>query len=377
MLKTIGVTILLLISVALGVASYAILSMPLVVSTQNVAVNSTNTTDSTYPSNSTVATTTKQKTPEKSVVAKKIAAPVKTEQTPATQATPVPAVPQIPFEQLNVTARKALVNILCSTQSGGPLSPISGSGVIISDNGVILTNAHIAQYFLLRDFNGQKDAVECLIRTGSPAYNTYSAELVYISPTWIADNKTVLTDQNPKGTGEHDYAFLRITGKVDGSPVTDRVPYLPVSLSENNIVGTYELLASYPAGFLGGQSILQNLFQSSAITTIQEVYTFGSDTIDLVSVPSTVVSQKGSSGGAVVNGFGTLTGIISTETEGATTGDRDLRAITASYINRDLKAESGSSIADILAFPAQYTQNFNTTIAPKLSEILTNAILKK
>lgn len=283
---------------------------------------------------------------------------------------------KISFETINVNTRKAVVNILCSTKNSGSLSPITGSGVVIGGNGVILTNAHIAQYLLLKDFNNQKDFISCTIRTGNPAYPTYKAELIYISPSWVKDNKSVLTEENPKGTGEYDYAFLRVTGRVDESK-TDIIPFVPISLSENNSIGSYTLLASYPAGFLGGQSILRELYQSSSVVSIANVFTFSTSTIDLISIGGSVVSQKGSSGGAVVNDQGELIGIISTESEAAKTSDRDLRAITLAYINRDLINESGSSIIDILANPAEYAKVFNINIAPKLVEILTNAILKK
>src|SRR3989344_252919 len=53
---------------------------------------------------------------------------------------------------LNEQVRAAVVNILCITGSGGPLNSISGSGVIIDPRGIILTNAHVAQYFLLKNY---------------------------------------------------------------------------------------------------------------------------------------------------------------------------------------------------------------------------------
>lgn len=398
MLKTVGVTILLFISVVFCVVAYTLATMPESIFAPIITGKETATTTNSAkpispmspisPIESVSTTTIKLKTPVKPTTAKKITATTPTTspkqtpvvETPSTgsgQATPVQTTPQIPFETINVLTRKTVVNILCSADAGSSLSPVTGSGVVIRNDGVILTNAHLGQFFLLKDFNGQKNSVQCVIRAGNPAYPAYTAELVYISPAWIAENKTILTEQNPKGTGEHDYAFLRITGKIDGSPMTEKIPFLPISLSENNATGNYVLLASYPAGFLGGQSILQDLFQSSAITKIGDVYTFGSSTIDLISVPATIVSQKGSSGGAVVDGQGELIGIITTETEAEQTGDRDLRAITLSYINRDLKAESGSDLADILSSPAEYAKSFNQNIAPKLTEILTNAILKK
>ena len=63
-------------------------------------------------------------------------------------------------------SRSALVNIFC-VPAGSTGSIISGSGVIIDPKGIILTNAHVAQYVLL----SQDPALNltCSIRNGSPA----------------------------------------------------------------------------------------------------------------------------------------------------------------------------------------------------------------
>lgn len=283
----------------------------------------------------------------------------------------------ISFDQINDFARKALVNILCTTKSAGPFSPISGSGVVISSDGVIVTNAHVVEYYLLKDFNGQKDFVQCLIRTGSPAYPSYIAELVYIPPIWVQDNSKILVEQNPTGTGEHDYAFLKIISKTDGSSIQSRLPYMPISLDENINKGNNILLASYPAGFLGGIAIEKDLYQTSTITQIFQTFTFSENTVDVISVPGTVVSQKGSSGGAAVNDQDELAGIITTSSDASTTGGRDLRAITLPYINRDLIANAGINLQTILENSQSISDTFNQTIADSLTKILTDSILVK
>src|ERR1700733_7735385 len=63
-----------------------------------------------------------------------------------------PIVPSLSSTELNTQTRAALVNIECTTIAGGTFEPISGSGVVIDSDGVILTNAHVAQFFLLRDY---------------------------------------------------------------------------------------------------------------------------------------------------------------------------------------------------------------------------------
>ena len=51
----------------------------------------------------------------------------------------------------------------------------------------------------------------------------------------------------------------------------------------------------------------------------------------------------------MVNAWSRLVGIITTTSEGATTGDRDLRGITLAYINRDLITQTGNTLAGMLS----------------------------
>lgn len=329
-----------------------------------------------------VATSTKEN--KKSVVTKEdLKIQVKTDKTTAKKpwASSTPIVIRTPepapdFEAINTFARQAIVNILCTTK-GGELSPISGTGVIVEPNGLILTNAHIGQYFLLKDFR-QKDFIQCVARTGSPAYPKYNLELVYISPTWVSENKAQLKDQNPKGTGENDFAFLRITKSVDDTNLPNKFPFLTMNLRENIQINEPVLLVSYPAGFLGGLSILQNLNVTSAITNIQDVFTFRDGTIDIISVGGTVVSQKGSSGGMVVDSKSTLIGIITTSSDGKTTSTRDLNAITIPYIARDLESELKMNLLQFLSTgPEEFAKTFASTTAPTLTKLITDELTKQ
>lgn len=308
----------------------------------------------------------------KSIAAKKVAPPIAAT---STSATPQPTQVVPDFVAINEFTRRTIVNILCTTK-GGELSPISGTGVLVGSQGLILTNAHLGQYFLLKDFR-QKDFIECVARTGSPAYPKYHLELVYISPTWVANNKTLLKEQNPLGTGENDFAFLRITDSIDGTALPDKFPYLAMDIREVIGVGEPVLLASYPAGFLGGLSILQDLSITTAITNVADLFTYKDRTIDLISVPGTVVSQKGSSGGAVVDGGATLIGIISTSSNGDTTSQRDLRAITLAYINRDLQSELGVTLAQFVSQDmAAFAKKFQEINVPSLSKLIEDELNK-
>jgi S1-C subfamily serine protease len=312
----------------------------------------------------------------KKPVEKEIVIPKQPITTPPPVTPPIITEPAFTFDQINDLARPAVVNIFCTTPTGS-LSPITATGIIVSDTGIVLTNAHIAQYFLLKDFNGQKDFISCVLRTGNPAYPTYTTELVYVSPEWVAEHKNDIISTDAKGTGEYDFAFLQITGRVDKKALPSNLPFINPNIKDSSEIGTQSLLISYPAGFLGGQTIVQSLYQSSAITTISDRYTFASTTIDLISVGGTVVSQKGSSGGAVIDVYGKLIGIITTSSEDTSTKNRDLRAITLPYIERDLLRSTGYDLLSFIEHVDAYKTNFEKNIAPKLTQTLTDVILKK
>jgi hypothetical protein len=252
------------------------------------------------------------------------------------------------FDVVNAAARSALVNILCMPRGGGSLSPTSGSGVIIDPRGVILTNAHVAQYVLLSE--SQNVDLECQIRTGTPAMATWTAEVLYIPPVWVAAHASEINTSHPTGTGEHDYALLRITGAVSGKNVPATFPSVPFDTRDAiAFLGDNVLGASYPAEFLGGMDAENDLYSVSSISPINQLLTFGTSTVDVIAIGGVVEAQSGSSGGAVVNAWGHLVGLITTTSDAPTTAARDLRAITLSYINRDIRAQSGMDLPSILS----------------------------
>lgn len=277
------------------------------------------------------------------------------------------------FYDINQQTRSALVNILCTTKSGGPFRPITGSGVIIDERGVVLTNAHVAQFMLLKDYP-IPSSLECLIRTGSPAYPTYNAKPLYISPQWIENNSKKILEENPTGTGEDDYAFLLITSSFDSKKeLPSTFSFIEPIVEDENINQNNELLlASYPAGFLEGISIQKDLYIVSTIGKIKELYTFKENTLDLISINGSIVSQKGSSGGAVVSKNNKLVGIIVTASEEETTEERELRAITLSYINRSLIQNTGFDLAFLLFGDLKIKAGvFDLATAPTLTKLLT------
>ena len=314
------------------------------------------------PPKTTVATTTIKKAPIQ-------APPAQTQ--PDNQALRIKnpySFPASSFETINTQTRPALVNIFCAPRTGGTLSPISGSGVLIDPRGVILTNAHVAQYVLLAQ-SGRVN-LSCTVRIGAPAAPKWNAEILYIPPVWVEAHADEITSAHPKGTGEHDYALLRITGSIDGAPLPAALPYVPVDVRDGiGFKGDQVLVVSYPAEFLAPSEKF-NMYPASSITVIGQLMTFLTKTVDIISLGGIIEAQGGSSGGAVVNPWGRLVGMISTTSEGETTADRDLRALTLSYIDRDLAQQSRFDIATTLGGDiAAEALDFNTNVAPKLIDL--------
>ncbi len=278
------------------------------------------------------------------------------------------------YKGLNETVRGAIVNIICTTEGSGPLNPISASGVVIDPRGVIITNAHVGQYFLLKDYPSP-GYVDCSIRTGSPARPAYTAELMFLPPSWITANAQKIKQDNPTGNGDHDYALILITGTGNAhSTLPNTFPYLHLSTIEP-VAFAEVLLAGYPAGFLGGITILKDLYAASSVAKVGDLYTFVENTLDLFSIGGSVVAQQGSSGGAVASRSGELMGLIVTSSDATDTASRDLRALAATYIRRDFERESGKTLSAYLAGNlTQELELFRIGTAPTLTQSLVNAL---
>lgn len=252
----------------------------------------------------------------------------------------------ISLDTVNKLVLPAVVNILCGSNSPS-ISGATGSGVIIDPRGVILTNAHVAQYALLQSH--PETPVRCIVRTGAPARNKYTVEILILPRLWVDEYAKDLHLESPSGTGEHDWALLYITGTTDGSVKPQTFPFVSFDTREG-VTQTNDpvLLASYPAGFLGSINLTRNMWPVSTTVSIQKVYTFSQYIIDILSLGGNIVAQGGSSGGAVVNQWNRLVGIIVTSSVADTTQERDLRAVTLSHIDRSIRTHTGHTLLSFL-----------------------------
>ncbi len=278
---------------------------------------------------------------------------------------PVSPTPSSPLEVSATTLRLALVNIICYAPMNSVLHSISGSGVIVGKKGIILTNAHVAQYFLLAN-----QGVSCTIRTGGPAVDAYKASLMYISPEWLRANPSVLTETNPSGTGEYDFALLAVTSSATTSGLPSSFPYIPLA-TESSPTGTPVTVASYGAQSLGFNQIQSDLFPTVVFDSVMEVFNFASSTGDAFALGGSAAAQEGSSGGGVADNQGNLIGILTTSTVSGAISTRTLHAITAAYIRAEYERETGQALDSLfIQSPSTVAASFALQI-PALESILT------
>lgn len=299
-----------------------------------------------------------------------------TEYQRAAASSPEPTEPNdVPFDSLPLKERveQTLVNVYCQYKTDEHIRTTTGTGYFISPNGVVLTNAHVAQFLLLEDASEKIRDTRCTLRVGNPAEARYEAELLYISPAWIHENAKLVTEAKPRGTGERDYALLYVAKPVDGKVLPEKYPVVPldIELLPRSVGGNEVLAAGYPAEVLMRDGAHATITPMVASTTIGELYTFGSNYADIFSLTDSVVGEQGASGGPIVNTSGSAIGLIVTKGNDELEGKKSLRALTLSYINRTIIEETGFSLAHNMQGDLAFRGSiFKQALAPFLSRLL-------
>ncbi len=279
----------------------------------------------------------------------------------------------IPPQKATVTdPLSAIVNIYCTFTTDKTIRTTTGTGFFVSDTGVIMTNAHVAQFLLLDDTNALGDS-RCIIRNGSPATPAYIAELLYIPPAWVAEHANLIDAKNPSGTGERDYALVYVADTVSGDPLPSTFPALPLATTELSprLGNTVVTAAGYPAGAPELDTVA-GLLARSATTTISELFTFGDNKADVIALRGSALGQQGASGGPIVNADGAVVGMIATRGNDTVDGTGSLRGITIGHINRTITEETNTNLFDHLhGDVAMRSIVFSDTMVPFLTNLLT------
>jgi len=268
----------------------------------------------------------------------------------------------------------ALVNIFCTYSTSEYIRTTTGTGFFVDSDGVIMTNAHVAQFLLLEQTE-EFGTTDCSVRTGNPAAAKYTAELLYLPPAWIQANSGILYEEVPMGTGERDYALLYVSGTLDNSPLPASFPALRLDeeLLPITVINDEVIAAGYPATDLLQNGANADLIPQKAQTSISELYTFGSNYADVMAIKGSSVGAEGASGGPVVNQDGDVIGVIVTRGDDAVDGAGSLRAITVSHIARTIEEETGFSLQQNLSGNLSFrSQIFNETLSPFLLMLLQN-----
>lgn len=300
---------------------------------------------------------------------------------------PIPVAPIIPptepiqsvkppveeIKQKTIGIDDVLVNTVCVERTGNAISVSTGSGVIVSPSGIVLTNAHVAQFFLIQDYD---NSVDCAIyKENIPTYG-YEAEILYISENWIKENYESFREKTARGTGEDDYAILRIIKNTNPSlSLPAEFPFANVVISDSVEIGDEVVAAGYPGGPISLFELTKSRKLVTAVLSVLDVFTFGGNNPDIFTVTRSEVGAKGSSGGGVfkenTENSLDLIGIIVT-TDG-TNGNAKINAITTSYINRDISKETGNKLSYYLSGNlSSKSTSFKNNNLNDLASLLTN-----
>lgn len=237
-------------------------------------------------------------------------------------------------------AKKTTVNLACVRRDGAAMRITSGSGVVVSPDGLIATNAHVAYQFLLGE-----DGVGCSITHPSYPIFGYPGKVVYVSPDWIKNNAAAIGGTRAVSSGEDDYAFVAFApgsaptslGALAHAPVRADEPAAKVG--DDLVVAGYPGVAATPEGY-GAATRLK-----TDEVSVEDVDSFGGKTADILQTGRTKVAESGSSGGGAFMD-GELVGL--TVTVYPIGSGYGVNALSMAWIDRDLRADEGVSIADLI-----------------------------
>jgi len=264
--------------------------------------------------------------------------------------------------------KKIVVNIMCLEKTSAYTKLSSGSGVIISDSGIVLTNAHVAYPLLFSKQFGNNTYTCSIRRSDLPSFG-YNAELIYYPVDWLSYNSEIIKDPTPIGTGENDYALVAMTSPISLAPSSTGLSYASTAVSYSDLrSGSSITVSGYPSTNSGVFEVDVNPGLKTAQTYIDDFFTFASKSFDILKTGVNQVAQRGSSGGGVFKDD-KLYGIVVTtnqSSEGA-----HLNALTIPYIKRDFKNDTGTDFDDFILTPISTLKaQFITSYQPRLQSII-------
>lgn len=192
-----------------------------------------------------------------------------------------------------------------------------GSGIVVSDDGLILTNSHVI------DVTALQEAVEAEQNLSGIDLEIAPGFLIYVIDSLDDDLDARYTAEEAADAPEFDLAVLRVTGDEDGRPLRrpvgdDRAPITlapedAVTIRESVSILGYPVFGQASAAEIGLTTIdvidgrVRSLQRAGGLRTIQYIQ-------------FDAIVSNGSSGGAVVNEVGELIGVMVEARGGASGG---------------------------------------------------------
>lgn len=242
--------------------------------------------------------------------------------------------------------KNVVVNIVCLEKTKTYTRLSSGSGVIVSPSGIILTNAHVT-YPFLKSSQFDSSTYSCSIRRENIPNFGYKAELVYYPIDWLNQNKEIIKDPSPVGTGENDYAFLHITSALGPTPKSSGFAFAATdTLSSDLKTETPITIAGYPSSNSGVFELDTQPGLKIAQSKIIDFFTFNTRSYDVLQTGVNTVAHRGSSGGGIFKDK-SLFGIIVT-TNSNSQGSY-INALTLPYIKTDFENDTGIDFHDFVS----------------------------
>ncbi len=255
-----------------------------------------------------------------------------------------------PEQSISNSPDDNVVNIRCENKTSNTLKVVTGSGVIISSDGLILTAAHVAAPMYTEQSVGK---YSCYARIKDPASGKFPIKVVYIDRNWV--NKYYANFEGTYSeTGENDVALLQITTSNSSADITTasvlrnispaKISDLPFNLNDQITI------KSYPSDVYGKFGVFSVLPRKSETNAIENVFNFNGDVngpYDLIETKPSSLGQSGASGGGIFNNKGQLIGIISNYVSSEILLKNKIRAISIKHIDNEIKANLGKSIFEL------------------------------